>query len=198
MPANSWWETECRPAVCRATGDARVEIYWAHKKLCEVKCLKMYRFFQYTLWLKVYNIQFYCHLRPDSFIEFYTQVTWDFESCLEILTLFFCFLRNETARYHDSRFSSTGKWRRLQVSAPVCGAPSSGGPCPRICFASDSVCNLQAFQTEDESQRKPGQPRLTKQVLNVSMNIFNLAVLRILVISRQSIKWYNFEWETRR
>jgi hypothetical protein len=30
------------------------------------------------------------------------------------------------------------------------------------------------------------------------MNIFNLAVLRILVISRQSIKWYNFEWETRR
>jgi len=35
-----------------------IEIYWAHRKLCEVQCLKMYRLLQYT-------VLFYCHLWPD-------------------------------------------------------------------------------------------------------------------------------------
>jgi hypothetical protein len=28
-------------------------------KLCEVQCLKMYQFLQYTLWLKIHNVLFY-------------------------------------------------------------------------------------------------------------------------------------------
>jgi len=33
--------------------------YWAYKKLCKVQCLKMYRFLQYTLWLKIYIIFYF-------------------------------------------------------------------------------------------------------------------------------------------
>jgi len=43
---------------------AHNEICWAYKELCEVQCLKMYRFLQYTLWLKVHGVLF-CHLGPD-------------------------------------------------------------------------------------------------------------------------------------
>jgi len=39
-------------------------IYRAYK-LCDVQCLKINQFLQYTLWLKVNNISFCCHLRPD-------------------------------------------------------------------------------------------------------------------------------------
>jgi hypothetical protein len=45
--------------VCRATNGAHTE------KLCEIQCLKMCRFLQYTQWLKIYNVLFYCPLWPD-------------------------------------------------------------------------------------------------------------------------------------
>jgi hypothetical protein len=51
-------ETECGLDVYRATNGA-------HKQLCEVQCLNMYRFLQYTIWLKIYNVLCYCYLRPN-------------------------------------------------------------------------------------------------------------------------------------
>jgi hypothetical protein len=47
MFVSTWRETEYRLDVCRATNYAHIEMYWAHKELCEVQCLKMYRFLQY-------------------------------------------------------------------------------------------------------------------------------------------------------
>jgi len=44
--------------VCRATNGAHIETYRAYKELCEVQSLKIYRFLQYTLWLKI-CIMFY-------------------------------------------------------------------------------------------------------------------------------------------
>jgi hypothetical protein len=49
-------ETEYRFDVCSGTYGAHIGICYARKKLCEVHCLKMYRFVQYTLWVKIYNI----------------------------------------------------------------------------------------------------------------------------------------------
>jgi hypothetical protein len=63
--ANARWETECSLDVCHETNGAPIEIYGAHEKLCEVQCLKKYRFFQYTSQLKAYNVLLYCHLRSD-------------------------------------------------------------------------------------------------------------------------------------
>jgi hypothetical protein len=37
-------ETEYRIDVCRATNGAHIEIYWAHKEICEVQGLKICRF----------------------------------------------------------------------------------------------------------------------------------------------------------
>jgi hypothetical protein len=53
MLAITWPETEYYLDVCRATNDAHIEVYWAHKKLCGVQCLKLHRFLQYALWLKI-------------------------------------------------------------------------------------------------------------------------------------------------
>jgi hypothetical protein len=66
MLASTWRETDYLLHVCCATDDAHTEIYWARKKLCEVLCLKIYRFIQYNLSLEVYNVLFYCYLRPDN------------------------------------------------------------------------------------------------------------------------------------
>jgi hypothetical protein len=65
MLANTWQKTEYHLDVCHATNGAHIEIYWAYKKLCEVQCLEIYQFFQYTSWLKMYNVLFYCHLSLD-------------------------------------------------------------------------------------------------------------------------------------
>jgi hypothetical protein len=53
MLVSTWRETEYRLDVCRDTNGAHIEMYWAQKKLCEVQCLKMYRFIKYTIWLKI-------------------------------------------------------------------------------------------------------------------------------------------------
>jgi hypothetical protein len=44
---------------------AHFEIYWPHKELCKVQCLKACRFLQYILQLKIYihKVSIYCHLR---------------------------------------------------------------------------------------------------------------------------------------
>jgi hypothetical protein len=52
MLVGTWPQTEYRLDMCRA-----------HKKLCEVQCLEMYRCIQYTLWLKINILLFYCLLR---------------------------------------------------------------------------------------------------------------------------------------
>jgi hypothetical protein len=66
MLAGTWRETEYRLDVSRVTNGDYTETCWAHKKLCEVQGLKMYRFLQYTLWSKIDNILFHRHLRPDT------------------------------------------------------------------------------------------------------------------------------------
>jgi hypothetical protein len=70
MLANTCTETEYRFDVCCATSGTHTEMYRAHKELCEVQCLKMCRFLQCTLWLKIRDlfcfILFYCHLRPGT------------------------------------------------------------------------------------------------------------------------------------
>jgi hypothetical protein len=38
--------TEYHLDVCHTTNEAQIEIYRAHKKRCEVQCLKMYHFHQ--------------------------------------------------------------------------------------------------------------------------------------------------------
>jgi len=48
MLASTWRETEYRLDMFRATKGAHTEIHRARKELCEVQCLKMFRFFQYT------------------------------------------------------------------------------------------------------------------------------------------------------
>jgi hypothetical protein len=65
VPVSTWWETEYHLDVCCATEGGHIEICRAHKELYEVLCLKMYRLLQYILWLKVYDVSFYCHLKPD-------------------------------------------------------------------------------------------------------------------------------------
>jgi len=49
MLVSTCTDTEYRLDVCRATSSAHIEMYRTHKKLCEVQCLKMYRFLQHTL-----------------------------------------------------------------------------------------------------------------------------------------------------
>jgi hypothetical protein len=66
MFPSTWWETEYRLDVCRASNGAHTEIYRAHEKLCEIQCLKMYRFIQYTLWLDIYNVLFLFLIMPGS------------------------------------------------------------------------------------------------------------------------------------
>jgi len=77
---NTCQETKCLLYVCRATNCGHIEIYCAHK-FCEVQCLKLYRFLQYTSCLKIYNILLYFCLRPktvyivtlDSVLKLYTR-----------------------------------------------------------------------------------------------------------------------------
>jgi len=47
-------ETEYPLDVYCAISGGHIEICWAHKKLHEVQCLKMYQFLQYISWLKMY------------------------------------------------------------------------------------------------------------------------------------------------
>jgi hypothetical protein len=48
---STWRETEYRLDACRAINCAHIEMYWAHKELCEVQCLK------------VYYVSFHCYLK---------------------------------------------------------------------------------------------------------------------------------------
>jgi hypothetical protein len=61
--ANTWHETEYHLAMSCATHGATSRstkyIYFV------APVFKIYRFFQYTLWLTVYSVLFYCHLRLD-------------------------------------------------------------------------------------------------------------------------------------
>jgi hypothetical protein len=66
MLVTAWQETEYHADVCRATNDVHFEMYRTHKKLCEARRLKMNQFIKYTLWLKICNVLFYCHLRSDT------------------------------------------------------------------------------------------------------------------------------------
>jgi hypothetical protein len=65
MFASTCPEAEYHFDVCRATNGAHTEICWVHKELCEVHCLKMWRFIQYILRLKIYNVLSHGHLKPD-------------------------------------------------------------------------------------------------------------------------------------
>jgi len=56
---SNWRETEYRLNMCHASNGAHTG----------VQCLKMYRFLQYTLWLKIYNVLLHCHLKPDTVIH---------------------------------------------------------------------------------------------------------------------------------
>jgi hypothetical protein len=62
--ANSRLETQRRLDVCCTTNGIDTEIYRPLKEPFVVQCLKMYLFLQDTLWLKIYNVSFYFHLRP--------------------------------------------------------------------------------------------------------------------------------------
>jgi hypothetical protein len=62
MLTNAWRETEYSPEAFRVTDVVHIEICWAHKKLCKVQCLKMYRFVQCASCLKI-HVLFYCHAR---------------------------------------------------------------------------------------------------------------------------------------
>jgi len=65
MLANTWQETDRHLDVCCATNGAHIETCWACKKICGAHCLKVHTFLQYTIWLMILYVLFYCHLRLD-------------------------------------------------------------------------------------------------------------------------------------
>jgi len=47
-------ESLARLDVYHAANEAHIEIYCAHKKLCVVQCLRMFRFVRYALCLNIH------------------------------------------------------------------------------------------------------------------------------------------------
>jgi hypothetical protein len=49
--------------MCHATNGAHIELHWSYNELCEVQCLKIYRFSEWILRLRICNVLFHCHLK---------------------------------------------------------------------------------------------------------------------------------------